>query len=616
MKFKPVFALAALPFAVLVGCGGDDAVVLPEVVTPPLTVTIAHINDHHSNLAQLSQSLKFNGKDTTAEIGGFARVKTAMDMVSSKPNLLKLHAGDALSGTLYYTLFKGEADAAMMNTVCFDAMAVGNHEFDEGDDRLKMFITALQASSCKTPVLSANVFPKVGTPLAPTKADDYIKPYTIKDFGGQKVGIVGLTVKTKTQGSSSPLPSTVFEDEITAAQKAIDALKAQGVQRIVLLSHIGYGMDKSIAAKLTDVDVIVGGDSHTLLGDFSAYGITSSSGSYPTMAKNKDGDSVCIVQAWEYAKAMGELTVNFNAKQAVDSCSGKEHLLLGETFTRKDAAGKTVTLAGADLDEVKAIIAKDAQLWSIKPNASAEAVLKGYADKVDALKKEVIGTASELLCLERIPGGGASKTPGCTSATNAHGGDISNLVAYAFRDMSITSQIAIQNAGGVRIDVPAGDVTIGTAYTLLPFANTLTELDMTGTEIKAVLEEAVEYAVKSGGSTGAYPYAAGLRWTVDLSKPAGSRFSNLEYKGKKDGAWSALNMSASYKVVTNNFLAQGSDGYATFKKVSDSGRFLDTYLDYAQSFVDYTKKVKVLNKLPVSDYSTQAIYDKNGLLQQ
>ena len=616
MKFKPLFALAALPFAVLVGCGGDDAVVLPEVVTPPLTVTIAHINDHHSNLAALSQSLKFNGKDTTAEIGGFARVKTAMDQMAGKPNLLKLHAGDALSGTLYYTLFKGEADAAMMNTVCFDAMAVGNHEFDEGDERLKSFITTLQAGSCKTPVLSANVIPKVGTPLAPTKSDDTIKPYTIKDFGGQKVGIVGLTVKGKTQGSSSPLPTTVFEDEATAAQKAIDALKGQGIQRIVLLSHIGYSMDKSIAAKLTDVDVIVGGDSHTLLGDFTAYGITSSSGSYPTMAKNKDGDSVCIVQASEYSKAMGELTVNFNAKQAVDSCSGKEHLLLGETFTRKDAAGKSVALTGADLDEVKAIIAKDAQLWSLKPNASAEAVLKGYSDKVDAMKKEVIGTASELLCLERIPGGGASKTPGCTATTNAHGGDISNLVAYAFRDMSITSQIAIQNAGGVRIDVPAGDVTIGTAYTLLPFANTLTELDMTGTEIKAVLEEAVEYAVKSGGSTGAYPYAAGLRWTVDLSKPAGSRFSNLEYKGKKDSAWSALNMSSSYKVVTNNFLAQGSDGYATFKKVSDSGRFLDTYLDYAQSFVDYTKKVKVLNKLPVSDYSTQAIYDKNGLLQQ
>jgi 5'-nucleotidase len=615
MKFKPVFALAALPFALLVGCGGDDAVILPAPVVPPMTVTIAHINDHHANLSPLSSSMTFNGKSTTVELGGFARVKSAFDQVASKPNLLKLHAGDAFSGTLYFTLFKGQADAAMMNTVCFDAMAVGNHEFDEGDQRLKEFITALQTGSCKTPVLSANVIPQIGTPLAPTKSDDFIKPYTIKDFGGQKVGIVGLTIKDKTQGSSSPLPTTKFEDEAVAAQKAIDALKAQGVQRIVLLTHFTYSGDKNLAAKLTDVDVIVGGDSHTLLGDFKAYGIEAS-GAYPTMAKNKDGDNVCIVQAWEYTKAMGELTVNFNAKQSVDSCSGKEHLLLGETFKRKGADGKVYTLSGAELDEVKAVIAKDAQLWSLKPNASAEAVLKTYSDKVDALKKEVVGTAAELLCLERIPGQGASKTPGCTAATNAHGGDISNLVAYAFRDMSITSQIAIQNAGGVRIDVPAGDVTIGTAYTLLPFANTLTELDMTGTEIKAVLEEALEYALKAGGSTGAYPYAAGLRWTVDLSKPAGSRFSKLEHKGKKDSAWTALDTAKSYKVVTNNFLATGQDGYATFKKVMDSGRALDTYLDYAQSFVDYTKKVKTLSRLPVSEYSTQMIYDKNGLLQQ
>jgi 5'-nucleotidase len=615
MKLITKFALAVLPLAILSGCGGGSEVLPAPPATQPMTVTIAHINDSHSNLTEQALSMQFNGKATDTMVGGFPRLKTAMDQMAGKPNLLKLHAGDVLVGTLYYTLFKGAADAAMMDDICFDAMAVGNHEFDDGDAQLKNFITMLQAGSCKTPVLSANVIPQVGTPLAPTKSDDFIKPYTIKDFNGQKVGIVGLTIKGKTQGSSSPLPTTVFEDEATAAQKAIDALKAQDVKRIVLLSHLGYAMDKDIATKLTDVDVIIGGDSHTLLGDFSAYGMNAS-GAYPTLAKNKDGDTVCIAQSWEYTKVMGELTVNFTDKQTIASCSGKAYLLLNEAFSRKDAAGKAVALAGADLDEVKGIVAKDDQLWVLKPNANSEALLKSYTDKVDGMKNDVIGTASELLCLERIPGMGYSKTPGCAAATRAHGSDISNIVAQAFRAQSITSEISIQNGGGVRIDVLAGDVTIGTAYTLLPFANTLTELSITGAELKAALEEAVEYATKTGGSTGSYPYAAGLRWTVDLSKSAGSRFSNMEFKGKKDSAWTALDMGRTYKVVTNNFLAQGSDGYATFKKVSDSGRFLDTYLDYAQSFVDYTKKVKVLNKLPVSDYSTQMIYDKNGVLQQ
>ena len=95
------------------------------------------------------------------------------------------------------------------------------------------------------------------------------------------------------------------------------------------------------------------------------------------------------------------------------------------------------------------------------------------------------------------------------------GSDISNLVAHAFRDMAKASQIAIQNGGGVRIDIGKGDLSIGDAYQLLPFANTLVELDMSGAEIHEVLEDALDLALKPDGSSGAYPYAAGLRWDVD-----------------------------------------------------------------------------------------------------
>ena len=128
--------------------------------------------------------------------------------------------------------------------------------------------------------------------------------------------------------------------------------------------------------------------------------------------------------------------------------------------------------------------------------------------KVDELKAAKIGNISEDLCLERIPGQGKSKL--CdVSQTSAYGSDISNLVSHAFRDMARTSDIAIQNAGGVREDVPAGDFTIGDAYKLLPFSNTLVELKMSGEEIKNVLEDALDYALNPEGSTGAYPYAAG-----------------------------------------------------------------------------------------------------------
>ena len=172
--------------------------------------------------------------------------------------------------------------------------------------------------------------------------------------------------------------------------------------------------------------------------------------------------------------------------------------------------------------------------------------------------------------------------------------------------MARTSDIAIQNAGGVRIDVPAGDFTIGDAYKLLPFSNTLVELKMSGEEIKNVLEDALDYALNPEGSTGAYPYAAGVRWHVDVSKDKGFRFTGLEFKGPKDGTWTELDMDRIYTVVTNNYISSGRDGYLTFGTISKEGRVTDTYLDYAQSFVDYVRKVGTVNKLDRSDYSTQS----------
>ncbi|TXT40596.1 MAG: 5'-nucleotidase [Comamonadaceae bacterium] len=241
---------------------------------------------------------------TQVELGGFARQTAMFKSIASTPNLLKLHAGDAITGSLYYTFFKGAADAQLMNSICFDAFIPGNHEFDDGDSTLKGFLDELGKGSCQTPTLSANIVPQAGTALAPSASGSYFKPYVIKTIDGVKVGIVGVTAAVKTMNSSRPLASTQFLDEVSSVQKVIDSLKAQDIRHIVLMTHQGYDADKAMAPKLTDVDVIIGGDSHTQLGDFSALGVTSS-GPYPTVVTNKDGASVCIGQAWEYAKAFG-----------------------------------------------------------------------------------------------------------------------------------------------------------------------------------------------------------------------------------------------------------------------------------------------------------------------
>jgi 5'-nucleotidase len=623
MKLKHSFlvSLCITSIGLVSGCNNDDdgAATSNAIIT---SLRILHINDHHSHLQPNAASLTLGGAATDTKTGGFPNVvATIKELAAKGGNVLKLHAGDALTGDLYFTLFKGEADAAMMNQVCFDAFALGNHEFDEGDAGLKKFLDFLNANAaCKTDVLSANVVPEVGTsPLTLNSATDYIKPYTIKEIGGEKYGIIGLTIAGKTKNSSSPDPTTVFTDEATAAQKYIDELSSKGINKIILLAHQGYANDMTIATKLKGVDVIVGGDSHTLLGDgFKQYGITPS-GAYPTKATDASGKQVCIVQASQYSDVVGELSVDFDASGNVTQCSGTPHLLLNNTFTRKDAAGATVELTGADRDAVLKTITGSQGLLSLpKADVTAQNILDGYSQQVDSMKQAVIGTAAETLCLERIPNQGQSKVAGCKEATKAHGSDISNIVAKGFLDMSLTSDICLQNGGGVRIDVLAGDITIGTAYTLLPFANTLTEISMTGQEIINALEDGIDFALSPGGSSGAYPYAAGLRWNADLSKTKGSRISSVEVNSRVKGAWTAIDPAKTYKVVTNNFMARGSDGYSTLGNIPDS-RKLDTYLDYAQSFADYVKREtaagRSIVKLPVGEYSTQQFIDKDGVLQ-
>ncbi|TXR53881.1 NAD nucleotidase [Reinekea thalattae] len=609
---RTTFATAAAASLLVTGCQMFTATPEP---TQPLELKIVHINDHHSHLSASSGDLILGGESTRVSVGGFPAVVTKInELTNTSAPVVKIHAGDAITGDLFYTLFKGEADAALMNEACFDIFTLGNHEFDDGDAGLARFLDWLNSDAdCSTDIISANVQPKVGvSPLAMESAEDYFTPYTIKEYNGEKVGFIGLDIALKTKYSSSPDADTKFLDEAKTAQKYINKLHKMGVNKVVLVTHYQYANDLALAAKLKGADVIIGGDSHTLLGDFASLGLDAA-GPFPTNVVGADGNMVCVAQAWQYSAVVGELDVTWDENGVVTSCAGTPHLLVADSFKRKNADGDRVELTGAARQAVYADIEKSAEISIVKADASAQATLDSFSGQVDAMKGEVIGASSANLCLERVPGQGRSKL--CDRATTAsHGADISNIVAKAFRDMSKTSDIAIQNGGGVRVDVAEGPLTIGDAYTLLPFSNTIVELDMTGAEIHAVLEDALEFAIMEGGSTGAYPYASGLRWKVDASKAKGERFYDIEVM-KKGESWKALDADASYKVATNDYIATGKDGYFTFGDVYNDGRVVNTYLDYAQSFVDYVQKVGTIDKLPMDEYSTQVFINKDGVKQ-
>lgn len=603
----------ALGLALAACGGGSDA---PNF--KPLTLNIAHINDHHSQLdAFAATELTLDGVATQVELGGFARQTALFKSVAGTQNLLKIHAGDATTGTLYYTFYKGKVDAQMMNTVCFDAFTPGNHEFDDGDATLKGFLDELATGTCKTPAISSNVVPATGTALAPTGGTPYLKPWVIKDMDGVKVGLIGITIAGKTVNSSRPLATTVFNNELVSAQKAIDELKAQGVRHIVAVTHQGYDADKALAAQLTDVDVIIGGDSHSLLGDFKAVGITTSSGAYPTVVTNKNGEPVCIGQAWEYSKAFGLMNVQFNEAGAVKSCGGQATLVIGDQFKRKDAAGAWQTVSDTVRTTLLAnLAANQPAVKVVTPDATAAATLKTHSDQVAAEKAKPIGTATQSLCLVRTPGESTNRstgTAGCETAnTLAQGSDAAQAVAEAFLYAAKRADFALQNAGGVRVPVAAGGLSMNTAFTLLPFTNVLVEMELSGKEVVAALEDAVANHLDLAQSNGSHPYAAGLRWDLDMVKAKGQRFSNVQVRHKTTGAWSAIDPAKTYVLVTNDFIASGKDGYTALGTAYNAGRYVNTYLLYTQSFVDYVLAKGTVARPARADYAHQRVTTATG----
>ncbi len=613
-------------------------VLICAMVQPVLAfeLNIAHINDHHSNLRPFSQVLEIQGIPTRVELGGFGRLATLFKQTQdSVPHLLKLHAGDALVGTPYFTFFKGKTDAEAMNVVCFDAFALGNHEFDGGESELKNFLDFLQQDPlCSTPVLSANVLPALGTPLNPVGGRPYIQPFIVKEVDGVKVGIIGLTVKGKTQSSSRPLATTVFEDEAPAAQRAIDTLNKLGVRHIVLMSHLGYEQDLKLASQLSGLDVIIGGDSHTLLGDFSAVGVKNSQGPYPTVLKNKSGEMVCIGQAWEYSKVYALMSVSFNPEGVVQSCSGQASLVLGPTFSRVNTQGKWETLSGLAHTTTTDFLMREASVRVAFDSPEFLTRLQPYDLLYEQHNNIELGKlqADQSLCLVRVPGTTNKGGPICQGVEKrAAGSDAAQVVAEAFRlayEAGI-ADIGLINAGNVRVALETDGqndliLTNATILTLQPFTNELYLLKLTGREIVTSMEEGVANWLDLKRSDGSHPYASGLRWDLDLTRPRGERFSRVEVKNHRTAEWQPIQPERMYSLVVTDYLAQGFENYTTFLSAcqsAQSGRCLTVGSVFAdQSISNYvtglkgdTPAKKILRRLPCEEYSHQRVVTPNGL---
>ncbi|NTF32871.1 5'-nucleotidase C-terminal domain-containing protein [Rhizobium skierniewicense] len=469
-------------------------------------LNILHINDLHSRIEAIN---KFDSTCSTAEadkkecFGGIARVKSAIDArraeLGANANILVLDAGDQFQGSLFYTQYKSGPVAEFMNGIGFDAMAIGNHEFDDGPAELLKLINAV-----KFPIISGNTKIADGSELK-----DKFKGYIIKDMSGQKVAVVSVLAKD-TNETSSPGDKVTFDDEIEYLKGAVKDIQDQGVNKIVLLSHVGYVKDQEIARSVDGIDVIVGGHSHTLLSSTDP----KAAGPYPTLVKDPSGVDVPIVTAYAYSKYLGDLSVTFDDNGVVKSTSGAPKLL-DASVTPDEAFTKRVAELAAPLEEMKQ-----------KEIGTSEAAIEG-AREVCRVKECSMGNLVSDALLDRV------------------------------KDQGIT--IAIQNGGGLRASIDAGPVTMGEVLTVLPFQNSIATFQIKGVDLVAALENGASQIEEGAGR---FVQTAGLKYAFDRSKPAGSRIVSVEVK--EGDTFVKLDPEKTYGVVTNNYTRTGGDGFKTF----------------------------------------------------
>ena len=485
------------------------------------TLTILHTNDVHANYD-----------------GTLARQTTLIKQIRAEGgNVLLVDAGDRFLGTLFYKLYKGEMAQWAMNYQKYDAMAVGNHEFDDGPANLAKFI-----KGANFPVLSANLDVSADPDL-----NGLIKPWVVVEVGGEKIGIVGLTTED-VDILSSPGPNVKVLSAVESLKQAVLDLTDLGVNKIIALTHLGYEVDKELASQVDGVDVIVGGHSHTCLGD-----VKGSAGPYPTVVNSPSGQPVLIVQACSKLKYMGRLNVTF------------------------DADGVPVKWDGGLIKVKDENVPED-------PEVAAEVAKR--AEPIEKLKSEIIGETQVDLVGERSV---------CRFEECNMGNLITDAILWKMKDQGI--QIALQNGGGIRASIPKGPISRGQILEVLPFGNTIATFEIKGSDLLAALENGVSRAENpENEGTGRFLQVAGLRYVWDPTKPVGQRIVKVEVRNP-DGTYSPLDPNAVYKVAANDFMRRGGDDYKVLAEKAmnayDYGPPLDEAVaEYIQAHSPVAPKVE------------------------
>lgn len=451
-------------------------------------VTILFTNDLHAHV----QPYRLAYLDKDRDIGGFAQIASFVhrEKETTKATFF-FDAGDYFTGPYISSLTKGRAVVDIMNTMGFDAVSVGNHEFDHGWDN-----TLLQLSQARFPVLLGNVY------YSNSEVPFWNTPWRILEKDGVKVGVIGLhgVFAFNDTVSADKRVGIEARDEIAHLQKYLDLLRPQ-VDLTVVLIHQGIpgrqsslggrdvkrALDKDLrtAAAVRGLDLLITGHAHV---------------GTPEPIRVND---TLILSTDSGGTNVGRLVLDL------------------DTTTRK------FRVKGFELRTIFA------DAWS--PHPVTQAAIDRWLKQLESVSRTPIGQTEAPL-------------------TRAYGesSPLGNLIADAMLEQVPGARAAFTNSGGIRQDIPAGVVTLGSIISAFPFPNEVVALDLSGQQVAALMEHAASL------SNGVLQVSRGCAIRYDRSLPAGKRVLSITLDGKP------LDPAATYRVATSSFLADGGDGFKAF----------------------------------------------------
>ena len=483
-----------------------------------------------------------HSNDVHGQLDGYATIAgVAKQFRDMGAEVILADSGDFSQGSIYVSLSKGKSAVDMMNAAGYDVVTLGNHEFDFGYDQLMENL-----KDAKFQTICANVT-KDGEPILPAST-------IIETQSGIKIGFFGLETPQMASkvhpGIIKGVRVTTFDSLYTCAQQTVDSLKEQGADLVIGLWHLGID-DESVTDGYRSVDV---------LDHVSGVDIVLDGHSHTVMTQSDDGKPV---QSTGTKFAYVGVVVIDNATKAI-----VDHVLLNTAYLPKDAD------VAAAADEIMSAV--DEQYGT--PFATSEVLLNG----------------------ERAPGNRTEET------------NLGDLVCDA-TVWSVTHEggleqgepagiVGINNGGGIRASIEAGDVSMKDVNNVLPFGNTVTVIYVTGAELLEALEAST---YSTPGAIGGYPQTSGIEWTLDTTVEfAQGDLYTLNGKESTYYAPSSIGRvtitaingepfdpEQLYAVVTNNFCAAGGDTYNVFFRAYDEGAGFDTGIPMDEAVMEYIADV-------------------------